>query len=630
MKNRIYLFALFMLVWASLFAQTDTVVELSTFRLKKHYNQLFSGDRKNYIYDSLFQHVFGLTDLNFSLGSVFPVYIKNYGYGMSTGISLRGSGSNHTALNWNGISLNSPTLGSAIFNSGISFLSDQINVIPGSGSATSGSGAIGGSVELTDLISGSPIKSQSANVTGGIGNYNTYQCAGSFRQQVSSKAHQFKFIYQSAQNQFPYTFNGEQKINTGADFSMLHLKYQGVKNLKNKSQLSFAAWFEQNHKGLQQGMGTVWNGQRMNDRYLRTLLHYSKTLSKKMTFHARSALLMDEMRYQSLVDANQNKVWRALLESYIQSGENSRWLYKIGAVSQQFYLSPSPVYISSKQENRTDIYAFTKYRFHQNLNSYLNIRNVFVNAQWQPLCFDGGLNFAKKWRKILYSTSIRSASNYRLPTLNERYWWPGGNPNLKPEISKQFEINVEAHYPLKKGSLSFFYNVYHNRINNWIQWTPGSATLWSPVNLTQVWITGNEFLCEAQYRAAGAIWKGSAFLNYNYSTIHRNAGVHEGKQLIYTPFNLAGGNLSVSNSKFSVICIYQYNGFRYTSTDNLYWLPEFHLCHLAVSKVFRVKSYCCTTTIQVNNLFNTRYQTMENFAMPGRNIFLRLQINYNK
>ena len=89
MKNRIYLFIAFLLGWVNIIAQTSDPVELFPYQFKGHINQLFSGNRKNYTYDSSLMVACSLNDLNYTLGAIFPVYLKNYGNGMSSGISLR-------------------------------------------------------------------------------------------------------------------------------------------------------------------------------------------------------------------------------------------------------------------------------------------------------------------------------------------------------------------------------------------------------------------------------------------------------------------------------------------------------------------------------------------------------------
>ena len=134
--------------------QTDTShsSELEEFILKSGHNVNFNVGKNIYKVDKNYQEIYQSQNSSEQLSLLMPVYIKNYGNNMSAGISMRGTGSEHTAVNWNGININNPMLGVASFSSLYLNLSDQLYIQPGGNSATGGSGAIGGSVNLDDDI----------------------------------------------------------------------------------------------------------------------------------------------------------------------------------------------------------------------------------------------------------------------------------------------------------------------------------------------------------------------------------------------------------------------------------------------------------------------------------------------
>jgi outer membrane cobalamin receptor len=97
-------------------------------------------------------------------------------------------------------------------------------------------------------------------------------------------------------------------------------------------------------------------------------------------------------------------------------------------------------------------------------------------------------------------TIIRASAGgaYRAPTLNELYWafdgFEQGNPNLKPETSKEYEAGIEQ--PLGKGN-SFKFTAFERKINNLIQWLPGQLPppldfVYMPINIGKARITGTE------------------------------------------------------------------------------------------------------------------------------------------
>jgi iron complex outermembrane receptor protein len=77
-----------------------------------------------------------------------PVFVRQYGAGMLSSPSLRGTSAGHTALFWNGLPINSPSLG----QSDLSILPvaavDQVSLQFGNAGALFGNEAIGGSLHL--------------------------------------------------------------------------------------------------------------------------------------------------------------------------------------------------------------------------------------------------------------------------------------------------------------------------------------------------------------------------------------------------------------------------------------------------------------------------------------------------
>lgn len=93
-----------------------------------------------------------------------PISFKSYGVGQATSISFRGTSANHTAVLWNGLNINSPTLGQSDFSTIPMLGFDKMSIQYGSAASCVGSDAVGGSV----LLSSSPhLDNQS------VGEFNT-------------------------------------------------------------------------------------------------------------------------------------------------------------------------------------------------------------------------------------------------------------------------------------------------------------------------------------------------------------------------------------------------------------------------------------------------------------------------
>ena len=86
-----------------------------------------------------------LSDL---LSAHSTVFIKSEGRGALATAAFRGTDASHTAVFWNGISLNSPMLGQVDFSQIPVYLMDDISLHPGASSLVDGSGSLGGSILL--------------------------------------------------------------------------------------------------------------------------------------------------------------------------------------------------------------------------------------------------------------------------------------------------------------------------------------------------------------------------------------------------------------------------------------------------------------------------------------------------
>jgi hypothetical protein len=117
---------------------------------------------------------------------------------------------------------------------------------------------------------------------------------------------------------------------------------------------------------------------------------------------------------------------------------------------------------------------------------------TFVQKEWTnvfALPLIAGLSIRQKvFQDNFLFASL--ASNYRSPTLNELYFTPGGNKNLKPETSRNLEVGLENNLKHGVQSLKASSILYSRDVKNWIVWYGG--TILTPHNIQRVWSRGLE------------------------------------------------------------------------------------------------------------------------------------------
>jgi iron complex outermembrane receptor protein len=99
------------------------------------------------------------------------IYFKENGYGMVSSPSFRGTNASQTAVIWNGVNINSPLNGQLDFNTTTTSNFNNISIRSGGGSVQYGSGAIGGSIHLSNDLNFSNHSNHNAQL--GYGSFNS-------------------------------------------------------------------------------------------------------------------------------------------------------------------------------------------------------------------------------------------------------------------------------------------------------------------------------------------------------------------------------------------------------------------------------------------------------------------------
>ncbi|PQJ19901.1 hypothetical protein BSU00_11290 [Tenacibaculum sp. SG-28] len=102
------------------------------------------------------------------------IYLKEYGKGGTSSVSFRGTSASNTAVVWNGVNINSINNGQTGFNAINVNLFDGIDIRAGGGSIEFGSGAIGGTIHLNDVVSYSEKEQIQTGIVFSAGSFNTY------------------------------------------------------------------------------------------------------------------------------------------------------------------------------------------------------------------------------------------------------------------------------------------------------------------------------------------------------------------------------------------------------------------------------------------------------------------------
>ena len=232
-----------------------------------------------------------------------------------------------------------------------------------------------------------------------------------------------------------------------------------------------------------------------------------------------------------------------------------------------------------------------------------------------------GIHYGRTDTRGAIQSQFALGTYYRLPTLNELYWSPGGNPNLAAERS--YGMKYALH---RKGKWNWNVTTDQLYYDKMIQWAPAASGNWSPQNYYAVYTSTTT-------AAVAQSWKkytANMNLTHQYSSVLatlNNDPAIVGKSLIYRPtlqavhtseFHLPKGTLQVRGF---------YTGLRHTLRDNsaIGEIPAQYWCALAYT-VSGVNNRW-NLLLQIDNVFNNERQYYQYFPMPGRSFQVHLKLN---
>ena len=560
-----------------------------------------------------------------------PVFIKSYGMGGSASPSLRGTGAGHTQLTWNGINIGNPMLGQCDLSLFPSGLVDNIQIYYGGASMATGTGGIGGIVNLETV----PVwkKQTLVSVSPGIGSFGQY--TGLVRVRTGSSKFQTvtKAFFQSSENNYPFinTWISSDPVRQRRTNSQVRQDgfMQEVYLRHDRSVASARIWYESAGRNLPSSVLVQQPGlkETQQDESLRTMITYdhfgnadnisvSGAWIKNRLDYANSLASIDSRNSSGTV------VFRAALDHDKRKGIRLK-----ATLEESLNMISSNNYDGNVSRNNLSLALQAGINEGNQFSSSLLVRETADEGNLLVPDFSAGLQYRLiPGREYFLKANV--SRNSKLPSLNDLYWLPGGNPDLKNEYAYMYEITGEMTGKISALlTLSVNLSGYLNNIRDMIQWQPGEYSYWTAGNIKSVNTSGLESSAYLEY-VSGRVDLG---LHMNYSLTRATAADSgspddnsAGKQLVYIPKHQANCSLIANYGKFYSSWILTMNSRRYLTVENTSYLPAYVLNDLIAGIKMNPKSLTVDFCFQVDNLFNVSYQTVAFYPLPGRTYSAKL------
>lgn len=585
----------------------------------------FTSGQKITTFDSGVLQQYKMQNVSQLLSQQTPVFIRSYGFNGLATLNFRGSSAAQSQVYWNGIPISNAALGIADLSLLPVSLVNNMNIVYGGSAALLGSGNVGGAL-MIETESPAFDSSAKTRYQMGIGTGSFHQYQGTAQLSLSGKKWflSANVMGQTAKNNFIYSDNNHiEKKNEHAELNGLSAMAQAGYKLNDKHVFRLIGWYQKYDRNIPAALFESYSMKQRTDASLKI---FSSWENHTVNTHRylRASFIADEMKYEdSTVKLSTiNKTW----QYYAEAG----WKQHVSLKHKLLFFIP--VHLSQMKldtsmavQNKYALAAAYNYTdLPQKLDVSVNTRGEFINS---VSVFLPGINASYQlFNWIELRANIQKT--YRIPSLNELYFEPGGNKNLKPEQGWAQDAGyIIKLQPTSRFSIQHDLALYHRLIKNWIVWYGGA--IWTPHNIAQVRSTGLEL--EYLFKYHFSKWTVHLGFKGNYtkavtveSYVAGDGSV--GKQIPYTPWTTGLVNAGFSYKSYSFNYNHVYTGYRYFNTDETGLLDAYHTANVQMSNAFLFRNYDLQVSLLLNNIFDERYAVVASRPMPGRNLALSLTL----
>ncbi|MCM1450612.1 MAG: TonB-dependent receptor [Clostridiales bacterium] len=597
------------------------------------------------------------------------VFVKSYGRATLSTVAFRGTSPSHTQVTWNGMRINNPMLGMTDFSTIPSYFIDQASLLHGTSSVNETGGGLGGLVKLGTT----PYVTEGFNMqyVQGIGSFSTFDEFARITYGNGHWASSTRFVYSSSPNDYKY-INHDKKVNIYDDekniigqyhpternksgaFRDMHILQEVYYNTNKGDRLGLNAWYINSNRELPM-LTTDYGDERdfenrQREQTFRGVLSWDHNHSgwkigvkggyihTLMAYDYKREVAGGNWAVMTRSRSRVNTFFGQVQGSYIP---NKKWYFTTNISTHQHFVRSEDKNIILQDGDRA-IVGYDKGRIEMSgsvsakwqpidpIGMSIVVREDMFGEKWAPLIpafFVDGL--ISRQGNLMVKASV--SKNHKFPTLNDLYFLPGGNPDLKSEngwtydAGASFDVGNLIPFPFSVGGSVTWFDSY---IDDWIMWLPTTKGFFSPRNVKKVHAYGIEAKLNIAFESLNG-WGVDINSSYSWTPSINDgekmspADQSVGKQLPYVPKHSASFTGRLSWKRWCFLYKWAYYSERFTMSSNDYTLtghlPRYFMSNISLEKGLSFKPVDLQLKLAVNNLFNEDYLSVLSRPMPGIN-----------
>ena len=538
------------------------------------------------------------------------IFIKSYGLGGTATTSIRGAGASQTQVTWNDININSPMPGQSDLALIPSIFIDNVQVYYGGSSMAIASGVIGGVINLETKPEWK--KETSMILNPGFGSFGRYTGSlqvksGNIKFQTVTKAY-----VESAENNFSYLNNvisAEPVRETRKNSQFRQYGFLQEFYLKKAGSISSArVWYQAAKRNLPSPMIVQANsGETQSDESLRTMLNHV-AYKGNIKYSFTGAAIINRLNYfNPLISIDsRNLSGKFVFKTGFETSLRNNYTIK-ATLSDELSVIESNNYKGTASRNIINITSSVEKR-NDRWGSSLLIRELIHDNVFLIPDFTAGIEF-KVTETRDHFIKGNFSRNSKIPDMNDIFWVPGGNPELKNEYGLSGELIYQAKEKIS-GEMDFLFDItfFRNSMRDMIQWHPGEFSYWTADNIERVNTLGTEASAALTLTHDELTARFNARYSYTGASTAGDADISGENQLIYVPRVRAHAGFTVSYGKFNSSWLADYTGRIFITQDNSDYLPGFMLHNLKSGYKIDLKDNSIDLHFAINNIFNVSYR----------------------
>lgn len=534
-------------------------------------------------------------------------HYTNGGPGTVSNFYMRGYDNNQILVLIDGIRYSSLSSGGATLSLLPADQIDRIEILYGaSGSSIYGADAMGGVIQI--FTKGSNVEKSNFSVTAGVGSHNQHLYGataqlnnGSGTTLSLSASHNETDGIDATVPNHPWGIHNSDEDGFKSDNYSLYLSQKinpdlkvGISGLYSESTTDFDS-------GKTNGKDFTESEQKNGAAQAFVDWNYAPTSSIKLSYGQS----IDESQttattYTSLYNTKQKQI--SLVGSH--SVSTDKLLYGLEHLKQEIDTSAYP-----EADNRNVTSAFLGYMLSRdNVDAQANLRHDDYSEYDSKTTYN--LGAAYRLTSDLRA-GVNYAKGYRTPTFNDLFDW-GGDPNLKPETSDNYETFIEYVSDNQVSRLTGYRNEVENMIAsdaNYQRKNYAEAKI-EGITLTTDWFIDNYLFG----------------LNYDYQKAKDDSGKdNDGNYLPNRPKRKGTVYVGYQLSDLNIHAEYQYVNDYYSNIENTSKIDSYNLVNISGNYQL---SPNLSMSARLNNVFNEKYVTAPGYNTDGTNFFTSLTYNW--